>query len=279
MSEEKDKNTAEGIGTPESDVVSEPDGSYEVTVKKGSNEIVIKDPTSGQTVRLRGTMDVEDDEDEEAKPLTPAQFRMALQQLDALGLTWTADHIPAITAKKGGKDEALLGEELVKLQREYPNLPSELSLIVYHAITGAEVPAERVGSVDDLREKAEIVREFLITPEYKSEFFFKHSIKVPYLMGTDWEVVFKLVEKNVSSLPGISYALLSLIYHYPSIGSARHRHETITVAVNAPLVDRMIHDLNQLKKALEVGARLTHTVHALKMEKGEDNAGNTKELE
>src|SRR6266705_1022516 len=187
MSEEK-KNKIDELTSDEGE-------AYEITVKKATNEIVIKDPTSGQTVRLRGTLDVADDEDEkEVKPLPPAQFRTALQQLDTLGLTWTADSIPAIKAKGDVGDAAIAGEELAKLQREYPHLPGELSLVIAHAITGVKVPSERVGNAEDLKAKAETVRELLITPEFKSEFFFKHSIKLPYLAGMDWEVVFKLVE-------------------------------------------------------------------------------------
>lgn len=259
-----------------SDEPHEPDDSYEVTVKKATNEIVIKDPTSGQTVRLRGTMDVADDDDEEElAPLTPAQFRTALQQLDALGLTWTADSMPAIRAKEDGRNEGMFGEELARLQREYPHLPSELSLVIAHAITGVKVPLERVGSAEELRAKTEIVRELLITPEFKSEFFFKHTIKLPYFAGMDWEVVFKLVENNVSNIPGISYALLSLVYHYPSVVSGPRRHENITVAVNGVLVDQMIRDLNRLKRALEVGAKLTKRVHGLKMEEHEDDDNAT----
>ncbi|MEK6410005.1 MAG: hypothetical protein AABN34_24035 [Acidobacteriota bacterium] len=286
MGEENHKKTDESTElTSPSEELGELDGSYEVTVKKGTNEIVIRD-SSGKTVRLHGTVDVADDDDEEeVKPLTPSQFRTALKQLDALGLTWTADSIPAIKAKDDGKNETMFGEELAKLQREYPHLPSELSLVIAHAITGTRVPSQRVGNVEDLRAKAEIVREVLITPEFKAEFFFKHSIKLPYFAGMDWEVVFKLVENNVSDVPGISYALLSLVYHYPSVVSGRHRHENITVAVNSELVDKMIGDLNKLKQALEVGARLTKTMHTLKIEEGEkgeedDNAtANTKGLE
>src|SRR6185436_5604569 len=93
-------------GAKRFDDADKPDESYEVTVKKATNEIVIKDPTSGQIVRLRGTLDVEDDEDDEdPRPLTPVQFRTALQQVDSLGLTWTADSVPVIKAKEDGRDE------------------------------------------------------------------------------------------------------------------------------------------------------------------------------
>lgn len=279
MSDETHKDAEEPRGASSTPPGADaPDQEYEVTFRKSSNELVLKDPKSGQSIMLRGRLEETepDDEEEPPKPLAPDELRAALERLNSIGLTWTADRTPAIKPKSEGIDDPFFTEEFSKIQSQYPHLPSELGLIVAHAITGGNVPAERVGDAEDLKKKAEIVRELLITPEYKSEFFFKHSIKVPYLSGTDWEVVFKLVEKNVAGPPGISYALLSLIYHYPSIGASPHRHQSVTVAVNNEIIDRLIRDLNKLKEALEVGSKLTSQMHAFKMPAEDKDDASTK---
>jgi len=230
--------------------IVEPRGeAYEVTFKKSTGELVIKDPKSGHSMTLRGKVDETiEEEDQEVKQLTPEELRTALQRLDALGLTWTADNVPAVKPKETGTDSPFFAEEFEKLREDYPSLPSELSVIIGHVLTGHEIPPNIVGSEDDLEKKSAIVREMLITPRYRSEFFFKHAIKVPYLIDIDWEVVLKLSERNVRDIPGVSYALLSLIFREPS--PTRNNRQTTTVAVDEYLVDRLLSIMSDVKDYL-----------------------------
>jgi hypothetical protein len=190
------------------------------------------------------------------KPLTPAEFKAALERVEALGLTWTADNIPQVRVKDSGTDDPLFTDEFTALMRKYPHLPAELSMVVAHAITGVRLPPG-VGSAEDLREKAQIARKMVITPEYKSEFYFKHTTKVPYLTDIDWEVDLKVAERNVARPPGVSYALLSLFLSPPNIGSGPRGPRTVTVAVNGESVNRLIGILQEVEEALKIGAKMT----------------------
>lgn len=89
--------------------------------------------------------DVDDDDVEEREPLTSEEFRAALRKLDALGVTWTADRIPHAIAKKPETQDVLFSKEVEETRRSYPNLPSELGLVVFHALTGDSVPFSLVG--------------------------------------------------------------------------------------------------------------------------------------
>jgi hypothetical protein len=246
----------------------------DITIDRSTNELIVKEPKTGKAVRIAAK--ITETREEEFKPLTPDDFRTALKRVGDLGLTWTADRVPHVRPKESVSDEVLLSEEFENIQREYPGLPIELSSIVFHFLTDAHVPAELVGSQDDLEKKIAIVNELIITPEYKAEFFFRHAIKVPYLTDIDWEVVLKLAENNVKDPPGIPYALLSLRFLDPSRANARQQQRTFTVAVDGTLVKGLIANLMEVQDRLERARPLTEAMlKAQSASKGKDNADNT----
>jgi hypothetical protein len=190
--------------------------------------------------------------EEQNIPLTPNEFRVALRRVDALGLTWTADLLPEVKPKGSEGREALLSEEYREIRQQYPRLPRELSVLVIHILTGQPPFIPVAASKEDLEDKAAAVREIVLTGEFRSEFFFKHAIKVPYFSGVDWEVVLKAFEKNVRGVPAIPYALLSLRFYGPRRSSeGEEETKTMTVAVDQHLVDSIISSLIEVKTALK----------------------------
>lgn len=184
-------------------------------------------------------------------PLAADEFREVLQRFDALGLTWTAERVPRMKPKEKRNREAFFSEELGEIQQKYPTFPRELAAVVLHALTGSQPPETLAGSVEDLPEKVAAVREFIVTTDYRAEFFFNYAVKVPHFLNVDWEVVIKAFEKNVDRVPGISYALLSLHFQDPERPNAEEGEEhTKTVAVDERLIDSIIETLNDVKSAL-----------------------------
>jgi hypothetical protein len=237
-------------------------GYLEVTLSQSANEQTIT--AFAKVTRI----------EDEIKPLAPDEFRAALERINALGLTWSADRIPLVKPKDSVSDEVLLSDEFEKIQRDYPYLPAEMNSIVFHTLTGSHAPAEIVGSQDYLEKKVAIVKDLLITPSYRSEFFFRHATKVPYLTDIDWEVVFKLGEKNVKDPPAISYALLSLKFLDPSRSSTRPQERTFTVAIDDELADGLIEALNQVKDALEQAKPITEAMMRAQKERDNGNSAN-----
>lgn len=222
--------------------------------------------------RGEGSHDVNDDVEKERGPLTSEEFRTALRKVDALGLTWTADRVPRTIAKKPETKDALFGTEVQQIRLDYPNLPRELGLVVFHALTGGSVPLSLVGEKDELDEKIAVVNDTIITREYRSEFFFKHAIKVPYFSNVDWEVVVKAFEKNVEGVPGISYALLALHLRDPDVPETQtRRRTTTTAAVDEPLVDKLIASLQEVKAALVRARVFADAVNEQSASKGKDD--------
>lgn len=210
------------------------------------------------------------DDDDEVKPLTADEFRKALEQLAALGLTFTADRIPQVVAKDQKSEEGFLSDDFERLQTAYPNLPRELSAVVYHALTGAPAPESVVGSSkEELEKKVRAARDLVITSSYRSEFFFKYSTKLPYFETIDWEVVFKTHERNVQTFPAVAYALLLLVFHN---SNERNEHQKMTVAVDLKLVNKLIRILVDVKSALEDAQQFTNAVDERPKLKDEDDA-------
>lgn len=195
--------------------------------------------------------------------LSPEEFRSVLEQIDTLGLTWSADIPPLIKPKDGNKRAVLLSEEYRNIQRQYPAFPRELGLVMFYVLTGSEMAAAISG--DDkpgFESKAAAVRDLLITSEYKGEFFFKYAIKVPYLVDVDWEIVIKAFERNVLEMPRIPYALLSLVFRqptYPSlpVSSEAASREMVTVAVNEHLIDMLLETLGEVKNRLRAAQKIS----------------------
>lgn len=238
----------------------------EVTINKSTNEISLKDPATERVITFKANVIEQEEEieeeDEEIHPLSPDDFRDALQRIDKLDLTWSADRPLYVRAKSTKSEENLYSEEFREIQHEYPSLPRELTAVVFHALTGREAPEIVIGDATDLQRKVEAVREIIITPEFRSEFFFKHAIKVPYIESIDWEVVIKTRERNVRHMPGTAYALLLLTFHNtnPTMGEI-DKHQNITAAVDINLVNRLLRTLIEVKGALEETQRITELVN------------------
>jgi len=247
------------------------DESVEVTVNKSTKEISLKDPATGRLVTLKAN--VIEDEEEKFTPLTPDEFRNALEKLSALGLTWTADRIPRVVAKNPEAEDAFLSDEFKHLQRAYPNLPRELSAVVYHALTGSPVYYEVVGNEEGLKEKLSAVRDLLITSAYRSEFFFKYALKVPYFEDIDWEVVFKTHERNVEGIPASAYALLLLTFHNTNANVTADRHQNLSVAVDLKMVEKLIRLLVDIRTGLEDAQKLADMFY--ERSKAEGNNGTS----
>jgi hypothetical protein len=281
VSEEEIKDQAE-VGGEESVTTPLPQG-VEVIINKKTNELIIKDPT-GRTATIKATVieeeeGQEDEDDAEVLPLTQEQFRDALQRLADLGLTWTADRLPHVRAKTKEADQSLLSPEFEQIQQEYPTLPRELSAIAFHHFTGTPVAENIVGGEDDLKRKVDIAREFYLDDDYRSEFFFKHAIKVPYFSDIDWEVVIKGYEKNVQKFAGVAYALLSLRVDNPDFSGQKLQPRNITVAVDTARVDRLLEILGEVKEALDAARALTSVLHQLPSSEESKDANANNETE
>ncbi len=265
MSEENKRETTEA--TSGESVASEQAKVRlpELVVNRGTKELTFTDPVSGKTATLKLNIiepDEEEDEANEPAPLPPDEFRNVLQRIDALGLTWTADRQPRIRAKDPESEGALFSKDFQDIQTNYPGLPRELSVVTSYALTGNKTfiaaGIDVIGGEEFLEQKAAIVRDLLATPEYRSEFFFKHAIKIPYFESIDWEVVLKTYEKNVERPIGIPYALLLLTFHNtnPNVGKI-DEHQNLTVAADVNLVNKLIATLVEVKTALESSLDLT----------------------
>lgn len=251
--------------------------SIEVTLNKATKELTIKDP-AGKVVTIKANVIEEDEEDDEEviQPLPPDEFRNALEKLSSLGLTWTADRIPRVIAKDPDAESALFSEDFQKLQKAYPNLPRELSVVVYHALTGAPAYESVVGNEKELKEKVEAVHDLLLTSSFRSEFFFKYAIKVPYFETIDWEVVFKTHERNVAGMPAVAYALLLLTFHNTNARLGKlDQHQNTTVAVDLKLVNKLIGLLLDVKVGLEDAQKLSDMLYERSKTTEADNGANS----
>ncbi len=178
-----------------------------------------------------------------------------------------------MVAAKPNVESGLLSGELAQLQRTYPNFPLELGAVISYILTGRKLHS-LAGNKELHEKKAAVVRESsFITEKYRSEFFFKHSIKVPYFSDLDWEVVVKAFERNVEETPGIAYALLSLEFEDPK-GRSINRSRTLTVAVDQYLVEQLINSLSDVKLALQKSKSITDVLDNQARLKEKNNAAS-----
>jgi hypothetical protein len=224
---------------------------FTVKVNRETNEIILKDPRTGKETPIKAKLETETEEETgRTKPLTVDQFREVWERLDKLGITWTTDVPPLPEFRKGFEQGTDFGERYRELQKQFPTFPRELGTVILHKLLHAAVG----GEVD---QKAEIIRD-LLTQKYRSEFFFKYAIKVPYFEDIDWEVVIKAYERACHGMPKIAYALLMLTFRDPvdttlSVEDAANEYrepEFITVAVNEDLIDNLIAKLSLIRMAL-----------------------------
>lgn len=226
-------------------------------IKRLGNQITIQDPESGKTIIFKAqVVDDEDDADdtEEFRLVPVEEFKAALHTIDRLGLCWTPDLPPSVRPKEGVSGDPLSNPEFLELTKRYPHLPFELDSITKALLTGKVRIGESASNENEFYKKAAIVQALIISPQYKNEFFFKNSIKVPYFSDLDWEVVIKAYERNVEIRPDIVYGLISLSFYKNESHNPWNRtggRQAITVAVNEKLVDKIINSLTTLKKALQ----------------------------
>lgn len=263
-------------------LASMPTENVEVTINKATNEISLKDPATDRIITFKANVIEQEEEieeeDEEVFPLTPDEFRDALQSIDSLGLTWSAGRPLYVKAKSAVSEQNLYSEEFREIQHKYPSLPRELTAVVYYALTGRDTPESITGDRAGLELKASVVRELVATPAFRSEFFFKNAIKVPYIESIDWEVVIKTREKNVIHMPGTAYALLLLTFHNtnPTIGEI-DKHQNITAAVDIHLVNKLLRTLVEIKGALEETQELGGFLDQQTKPEGKDHATSSSE--
>ena len=226
-------------------------------IKRLGDSLTIQDPDSGKTITLKIAV-VEDETDveepKEFRPIPVEEFKSVLQKIDQLGLCWTADVIPAVRAKEGISSDPLSDPEFLEITQQYPHLPVELSSFTRALLTGGVRMGEAANSENEFYKKAAVVQEFVISPRFKHEFFFKNSIKVPYFTDLDWEVVIKAYERNVGVRPDVIYGLISLAFIKSDSSNPwnpKPPRQAITVAVDEKLVDKIIESLNDLKEALQ----------------------------
>lgn len=220
-------------------------------VDRLSNELTLI-RGSGESISLPAHIidHTEEDEDDEPPPMTPEEFEKAIREVDGLGLSWSADATPRVKAKSTETESSLLSDEFEKLQDAYPRLPYEVYLAASYYLTQSPLYASEAGGIENLKRKADVARELIVTPEYRRAFFFQSSIKVPYLKDIDWEVVFKLNERGVKGVPGIAYGLLALTLQDPFFTGRPGNIRNITVAVDERLTDYLLKILNEVKSTL-----------------------------
>ncbi len=113
------------------------DETLEITIRKGTNEVILRNPKDNRIVKLKANFEdaIEEkleefeDEDEDISPLTPEEFEDGLRKLDALGLTFSVDLLPSIVAKNESSPELINANEFESLQEKYPALPREVGFV------------------------------------------------------------------------------------------------------------------------------------------------------
>jgi len=254
----------------------EPFDEFVVRVNRETREFIVKDlKTGNETVIQAKAEDETEDRSEPKKSLSVDEFRKAWNRASQLGLTWTTDVPPIPVLKTGHTPGPSFKKEYRALRKDFPNFPRELGTIVLHTLLH---PHKHEGA----DEKVEIIKD-LLTQEYRSEFFFKYAIKVPYFEDIDWEVVIKTHERGVAKMPKIAYALLMLTFRNPvnstlSVEDAANEYrepEFITVAVNEELIDGLINKLTTTRNALEAAQALAGSIPERDVQEKEDNTNGS----
>ncbi len=249
MSETKELTTENNKGELLEQLAS--DETLQITVRKGTNDVIIRNPKDNRIVRLKANIEerIEEQEDEEYPPLKVEEFERALRELNELGLTFSPELSPSVVEKPGNSGD-IDSEKVFHLSEKYPSLPSEVGLVVYNILASQKRGMDRLGGVESFEKKSEIVKNILITNDFRDEFFFRHSLKVPLFESIDWEVVLKTHEKGVEDIVGMPYALLMLTFHNTNAEQS-NVHQTETVAVNKYLIDKLLAALTKVRASLE----------------------------
>lgn len=284
MSEEnphkpEDQDTTYVVRGDESQAIE----SLSLSVNRATNEILVKDAAGNVVLELKQppkeTQPKKTEAREDRKPLTGDQFREALDKLERLGITWTAD-VPPIPIFKEREKGQFSKEEYSRIQRDYPTFPRELVALAFYELIGSKISETIIGNEEEVQQKVAILNERLFTPQFRSDFFFKFAIKVPYFEDVDWEVVIKAYERGVKNMPKTPYVLLNLILRNPiditvplldAVNEEREA-EFITVAANEYLLDKLIEHLMEARGALEKAKKAT--LQEAEIVKEEQDNGN-----
>jgi len=169
-----------------------------------------------------------------------------------MGLSWTSDFPPQL--RSSGTGPASIGKsEFEKLATTYPQLPLEVSALIQFIITGLPPSVSLVGTNIERDKKAEVVKSLIVTPEYRSEFFFENSIKLHKLCSLDWEIVIKAAEKGVARVPACTYAIFSLVLHK----SENDEHRDISFATDLKGIRRLKRALLEVEEQFDTAMRLS----------------------
>lgn len=203
---------------------------------------------------------------ENQKPLTGDEFRNVLKRIDALGLAWTEDIPPSMRPKEPQYEKALDSEELEEIQERYPRFPYELGTIMLHLLIGTELPAQSLGTEDDLAIKTEITSELVLSPELKHDFFFANSLRIPCLDQVDWEVSMKLLENEIDAFPIIPYAAISIDLKNPY--NTEIVPDRVTFAVDEKRIQTLIAALKDVQISLEKTRGMKDALEAYRLKLG-----------
>lgn len=237
------------------------DETLEITIKKATNEVILRNPKDNRIVKLKANfeeaIEEEFEDEDEIPPLTPEEFEDGLRRIDALGITFSVDLFPSLVAKDESSSDLIDSEEFESIRNQYPTLPREVGFVAHNTLTGRKDGLDLLGGTESFEKKSQLVKELVLTEEYQTEFFFAHALKVPYFESIDWEVVLKTRERGVEGAISIPYALLLLTFHNtnPKLGEI-DKHQNVTVAVNRDLIDKILATLTEVRTALEESYKL-----------------------
>ena len=239
--------TADGEGNASGRLSQVPEGASNQTT-------VVASALGRETDRARG--------EEDRGPLSGDEFTELLRRIDAIGLTWIHDNPPSLRPKDPDDRKALASEELTKIIKEYPYFPYELGATLFRVLVGSSEIADN----EDLEKKRAAVAEYVITPEFRHEFFFKGSLKVPYFVDADWDVSVKIFERNVSSFPLLPYALISLDIEQSSY--SEEEPNTIFFAADEKRIHSLIAVLKEALVSLETARAISEDLNTKSTEAG-----------
>lgn len=247
------------------------DETLEITIRKETNEVILRNPKDNRIVKLKANFEeaIEEelkyDDEDEIPPLTPEEFEDGVRRIYALGLTFSVDLFPTLLARDEASSELIDSDEFDSIRNKYPMLPREVGFVAHNTLTGRNDGSELLGGDENFEKKSQVVKELVLTEDYKAEFFFAHALKVPYFESIDWEVVLKTREKGVVDIISVPYALLLLTFHNtnPKMGDI-DKHQNVTVAVNQDLVDKLLATLTEVRTALDESNKVAKLLSANK---------------
>jgi hypothetical protein len=198
-------------------------------------------------VKLRETSEPVSASELPPEPISPAQFKEALEALRHAG--WTFDESARLRlledVPEGAEDRQVLDE----LRTRYPYLPREVAELLLSHLTGNKADQAIVGPAEYLRQKQEVVQRLVVTEELRERFYLRHCGKVPRYKAIDWEVVIKAVERGHKGAPNYPYALVTLDAVAEVHG--HHEHKTLTFSIGLHGLRGLITELTELQQHLE----------------------------